>query len=1113
MEKKRKLMEWQRHIIHCHTLKKMMRMTRLVLLLFLLGIGQVIALDVEAQSNKLTLSFETVQLEKVLAEVESRSEYFFLYNKDLIDVDQKIKINVKEGEINDVLDQLFESTKIQYEIRGRQIILSNKNGFAKNVSQQKKDINGSVKESSGQPLPGVSIIIAGTTQGTVTNSEGKYSLSNIPNGATLQFSFVGMLTQRVLVGDQTTIDIIMHADAVGIEEVVAIGYGTMRKSDLTGAVTSISANKLENKLNTNIVKTLQGTVAGLRITQTNFTPGSSQEIRIRGENSLSASNTPLVILDGMPYNGNLNDLNPADVESVSILKDASSSAIYGARAANGVILVTTKMGKSGKLRINYNATLGVASVANPQKMLDGEGYVKFIQHLKEWEGGPANQDPLDWMMANEIPQYQAGTETNWLDQVLRNAFQQEHLLSVSGGTDKTTHYTSLSYLDQQGIVVNSGYKRATLRTNIRHKFNDWLAVGSNMQVSRSDYGSNGAVPNVGLAMIQSPYGKLKEDDGEYAFYPQFPETYFNSPLANDNATLDDIRDQVVIKLYGELSPKFIPGFMYRINYGTNIQQNNEGTYYPTTSLTGSTVGGSANINNSNSTHWTLENILQYDLKKGAHYFNVVGLYSREKSVDKENELIGRGFVNDDNLYHYIQSAETKDVSSKLTEFNLVSYMGRLNYNYDNRYFITVTARRDGYSGFGSENKYGVFPSVALGWTLTNENFAQNLNTINFLKFRLSYGVNGNMAVDPYKTLDIFTEANTLFGDNTSVINGLKIESVGNPELKWEGTETYNLGVDFGIIRNRISGTFNLYHSNSKDLLMTRQVPIMNGYTSILYNIGKTQNRGVELTINTLNIEGSELQWNSSITFSLNRDKITELRGDGKDDIANNWYIGEPLRVIFGYKLQEDFLWQLGDEQAIEDYAPGSTLSSHLGKPKVVDTNNDGVISSDDRIILASQLPSWIGGLNNELSYKNWKFSVFINTVQGLKKENGWYNPQSFLTQKTMNYLDVPYWTPENPTNEFWSAGRVNDSYYPTAEGVNLKNASFVRIQDIMLSYEPKRLSQRLGIDRLRLSISVNNPYTFTSWLGWDPEAAGSVGQGWTPYPSARTFRFGINIEL
>jgi len=643
---------------------------------------------------------------------------------------------------------------------------------------------------------------------------------------------------------------------------------------------------------------------------------------------------------------------------------------------------------------------------------------------------------------------------------------------------------------------------------------DWLAVGSNIQVSQSNYGGKGDVPNVGLAMIQSPYGKLKEDNGEYCFYPQFPETYFNSPLANNNATRDDIRNHALMKLYGELSPTFIPGLTFKINYGTDVQENKRGTYYPTSSLKGSTVGGSASIGNTRITHWTLENILKYDLEMGDNHINVVGLYSREKSVNQSNTLTGRGFVNDDNLYHYIQSAETKDVSSYLTEYSLVSYMGRLNYNYANRYFITITARRDGYSGFGSANKFGVFPSFALGWTITNEKFAKNLDAIDFLKLRLSYGVNGNMAVSPYKTLDRFTGANTLFGDNTTVVNGLKISSIGNPELKWEGTATYNLGLDFGIVRSKISGTIDLYHSSSRDLLMTRQVPIMNGYKSIWYNVGKTQNRGIELTINSINLDKGDLRWTSSVTFSLNRDKIVKLRGDSKDDISNKWFIGKPLRVIYGYKLEENFLWQLGDEEALEAYAPGAKLEMHLGKPKVVDTNNDGIINSDDRIILASKLPSWIGGIDNEISYKNWTLSMFINIIQGLKKENGWYNPQNFLVEKTMNYLDVPYWTPDNPTNEYWSPGRAYDPNYPNARGINLKNASFVRIQDLMLAYDlPKSLYQRLRIDRLRLSLSVNNLYTFTSWLGWDPEASGSVGQGWTPYPSARTFKFGINIGL
>ncbi|MBE0655585.1 MAG: TonB-dependent receptor, partial [Bacteroidales bacterium] len=973
---------------------------------------------------------------------------------------------------------------------------------------QQSFVNGTVTDESGLPLPGVAVFIKGSTRGTITIVEGKYSLSlDDPSTTVLVFSFVGYLSQEVLVGNQTIINVSLGIDIIGLEEVVAIGYGTQRRNDLTGAITSVNAEQIESTLSTNLLKTLQGTVPGLRITQNSFAPGSSQEIRIRGENSLSASNVPLIIVDGIPYEGNLNDINPSDIESVSILKDASSAAIYGARAANGVMLITTKMGKSGELAINYNGSTGVSSIMNRSiKVLDGEGYIKMNQERIRYEEGVANKNPLDWMYANELPQYQAGTETDWMDLVLRNAIQQDHNISISGGTEKTTHYTSIGYLDQPGIIVNSGFKRATLRSNIRHDVKDWLTIGTSLQLSNTDYGSPGATPNIMGALRMSPYGKLKEENGDYTIYPQYPETFYTSPFANDAATIDDLRKRAMINTFAEIKPAILPGLMYRINYGTDLERNNAGSYYPSNTSTGLGVDGLATVSNGARTQWTFENILQYTRNWRDHNLTILGLYSRESQKSEDFYSEGWGFLNDDNLYYYLESAETKNSSSYFSETKLISYLGRINYDYAKKYLITLTTRRDGYSGFGTNNKFGVFPSIALGWTITNEDFAQNWENLDFLKLRISYGINGNMGVIPYQTLDRFAAANTLFGDNTTVINGLKLSAVGNPDLKWEGTINLNTGIDFAFLDNKISGALDVYQSNSNDLLMTRLVPSMNGYSSIWYNIGEVENKGVELRLNTRNIDKGNFQWVTSFSFSLNRDKIVELRGDGIDDIANNWYIGEPLRVNFGYEF--DGLWQPDELAKFQAYAPEGTFELHLGRDRVKDSDGDGEITEEDRVILGSQLPSWIGSMSNELSYKNWSLFVFVNAVQGLGTPNGWYDPISFFDEKKLNFLDVPYWTPERTNTEYFAPALTFDGGYPAASARPYDDASFVRIQNVTLSYTvPATSINKLGLNKLRIYISANNLATFTSYLGFDPESIGSL------YPSARTFTFGINLGL
>ncbi len=1090
--------------------------------LILFSVLQVLAVDSYSQHTKLTLDLKNVTIEDALKTIEDQSEFFFLYSPKMVDVSRKVDIELADKKVDFVLNQMFAGTGVDYVIKDRQIVITTDEmiqPFKKETPQQIV-VTGNVTDEDGNTLPGVNIIIKGTLKGFTTDADGNYTLQVDSPDAILVFSFLGYRTQEVTVDNQTQIDVTMVTDIIGLEEVIAIGYGSQRRNDLTGSITSVNSEQLEPTLNTNLFKSLQGTVAGLRITQNNFEPGASQEIRIRGENSLSASNNPLIILDGIPYTGDMNDINPYDIESVSILKDASSTAIYGARSANGVIIVTTKTGKPGKLSINFNSTVGLSSVANKSiEMLDGDGYISFIQDKILYEGGSANQDPSEWLFSNAYPQYQAGTETDWLDLVFRTALVQDQLLSMSGGTKETTYYTSVGYLDEPGIVENSGFERITLRSNVRHDLNDWLTVGSNLQFSHTDSDGGGATPSVSFAMRQTPYGKLKEDNGDYTFYPQFPETYFPNPFADDDATVDDISKQALINLFAEIKPTFIPGLSYRLNYGTDFRITESGTYYPSTSLSGFAYSGVADKRTTTNNFWTLENILRYDNSWGNHNLAIVGLYSREATTGEYSRQTGRGFVNDDNLYYYINSAETKDAYTELMERSLVSYMGRLHYDYAKKYLLTITARQDGYSGFGEDNKFGFFPSAALGWTISNEEFAQNMG-VEFLKLRLSYGVNGNQAVDPYQTLDRLRDANTLFGDNTAVVNGLKINAVGNPDLKWEGTTTFDIGLDFAFLQNKISGTIDFYSSNSQDLLMTRQVPVMNGYTSIWYNIGETENKGVEISLNTRNITKSDFTWISSFTFSLNRDKIVALRGEGIDDIANQWFIGEPLRVHYGYEY--DGLWAAGEEEEFAAYAPDGTFEAHLGKPKVKDINKDGEITEEDRAVLGSQLPSWTGGMFNELKYKDWSLSVFVNTVQGIYRSNDWYYPQSFQVEKNMNYLDVDYWRLDRPSDEFISAGIVYDAGYPSAGPLHLKNASFVRIQNVTLSYEFPRSVIGEKISKLRIFLSAHNLFTFSSWLGWDPEAGTtsaltSLGtlypSAQVPYPSARTFRFGINLGL
>ena len=1091
-------------------LKKLIMELKIAFLIILVSISNVFATPTYSQVAKVSLDMENKSLEQVMDKIESQSEFYFIFNQKQIDINRVVSIQVENKLITDILPELFKGTNVNYAIFNRKILLTtdpledNLIAIASGIEPQQKQITGTVTDKNGKPLPGVNVVVTGTTLGVITDNAGKYSIE-VPKGAkSLTFSFIGMQSQEITIGTLTQIDVIMVESAIGLEEVVVIGYGATKKSDLTGSVISMNSKELEATMNTNLSLTIQGAIPGLNVTSSSFNPGSEQIIRIRGENSLSASNNPLIILDGFTFEGNMNEINTADVESISVLKDASSSAIYGARAANGVIIITTKKGQKGKTKISYNGRYGIQSVQNKIDLIDdGDRFITLLQDVHRWRKDVVSLAPLDLLFSNEIPQYNAGTTTNWQDLVLRIAPEQEHIVSISGANDRTSYYSSLGLLDQEGVVVNSGFKRYTLRTNVQHNINNWLKLGSNLQFTYSDYG--GVMPNLDNAIRMSPYGKLKEDNGEYTFYPTFPETFYTNPFANDNATNNDIRRSSTANLFAEISPAYIPGLSYQLNLGIYFNDSKAGNYYPSTSLSGLQTDGLAKISYQNRFHWTVENILNYQKKFGRHQIKFTGLYSREGSKYETSYLEGKGFINDLNLYHYMASAEQKNISSSLTETSLESLMGRINYDFDDRYFLTLTARRDGYSGFGKNNKYGFFPSAALGWSISKENFfmkSSTLRFINFLKLRLSYGVNGNMAIDPYKTLDSFTTVYTVFGDNATTVNGVINSVIGNPDLKWEGTEKFNIGLDFATLKNRISGTIDIYKSNSHDLLMARQVPIMNGYTSIWYNIGKTENKGIEVILNSLNITKGDFEWSSSLNFSLNRDKIISLREGNVDDIANKWFIGKPLRVYYDYNVIG--VWQLDD-----DIADSHMPSAKPGDPIFEDVNKDGKLTPDDRKIIDSQLPNWIAGMTNTIAYKNWSLSVFINTVQGIHKPNTLIDPTTWLNRKNTTFVDVPYWTPDRPSNEYVTPGYDSNESFGLTHNF-YQNANFVRIKELTLSYNlPKRLNQFLGLNNLKLYLKSENLYTFTSWIGYDPETSSSFGA----YPSARLISIGAKIDF
>ena len=982
------------------------------------------------------------------------------------------------------------------------IALGSNTGFA----QQQQSVKGKVADGNGNGIPGVSVVVKGTSHGTITDIDGAYSISNINSESVLMYSFVGMSTQEIKVGAQSTIDVVMKEATFGVDEVVVVGYGVQKRSDITGSVTSVPAERLTRIPVTNIMHAIEGSTAGLNITQTSSVPGSTGNMQIRGVNSINASTSPFIVVDGIPFFGSTNDINPADVKSIEILKDASAVAIYGTRGANGVILITTKRGSDGKPVVRYNGHAGIEQLANVLEPSSPEAYLqKYKDYLKE------RNLPQTNILDNtyEIQNYNAGITTDWLDEVTKTGVIQDHNVSLSGGNEDARYYLSGGYMKQDGVVKGYQYRRISVMSNLDLKVTDYLKVGTSLGFADNNY--DGGRLNLLDATAMSPYSRPFDDNGNIIIYPMYPELLWANPFLGTMQERISRGKKLTGNGYLELAPKIIPGLKYRLNASYITALTDDRLY---SGRSANDLVGSGSAEKSERNNWVIENILTYNKDFGVHHIDVTALYSAQEENYFASGAFANTFINDQLSFYNLGAGANQSSSSSGYKTNLISQMGRINYSYDSRYLLTITARRDGYSAFGANtNKFGVFPSFALGWNIHKENFmASASEVVNNLKLRVSYGKVGNQAIDANQTSTLANSVRFPFNGVSTI--GVLASSLGNANLHWESTTAANLGLDFNLFKNRIAGTIEVYQTKTEDILLRRNLPIITGYYNIWDNLGAMQNKGIEITLNTVNVHVGDFSWESNINFSMNRNKILELYGDGKDDVGNRWFIGKPLNVIYDY--EKVGVWQVGENAAGWDPSakPGYLkFKDQLTK----DTNGDGipdatdgVINSDDRVILGTTAPDWYGGITNTLNYKNFHLSFFIQTVQGVMKNN-----------RDMNYVDeagrrnVPadfqYWTEENKNNEWPGLYSNNRGYgFPC-------DASFTRLKDVTLSYNvPKNFCERIGMADCSLYVSGRNLYTLTDWFGWDPEnnySPRGSGDWRINYPAVKNIVLGLNITL
>ena len=992
------------------------------------------------------------------------------------------------------------------------------------VYAQNVKVSGTVIADADKfPIIGANIVVKGTTIGTVTDVDGKFTL-DVPQNSTIAVSYIGCETQEIKITGAKTLDIVLKDNAIGLDDVVVIGYGSQRKSDMTGGIVAVGEEKLQMVTTNNLLDKLAGQVPGLNITTSKANPAEDQTLRVRGENSLSADNSPLIVLDGIPYSGSLGDIDPDIIENLSVLKDASSAAIYGSRGANGVILIQTKKGKKGAATVSYKGQVGFSQPERHIDMMNGSQYLEFITQQKKELSNLTGDAllPENILHAIELENYRNGIETDWQDLIFRNALTNSHQLSVSGGTENTTYMASISRLNQEGVVKDTGIKRTNIALNITQKLGSWLTIGMGTQAAQNEYG--GVQAGISDAMLQSPYGVLYNKDGSLRDYPM-DETLHPNPLADMEATSDKTARNIFISTFAEAMLP-IKGLSFRTNFGYNYRSKFEGEYYGRNTLSGKAKNGSASILNEHYWDYTWENLLKYTGEFGKHKIDATALFSMQQTSLEQSKQSGTSFVNDDSEYHNMAGAEeNKVLTSELTETAMLSYMLRLNYSYANKYLLTVTGRSDGYSAFGTNNKYAFFPSVAAAWNISSEDFMENTsNYLDMLKIRLSWGSNGNQAIKAYQTLDRLQLTNYIWGDKGTTVNGVLLPNngVGNPNLKWETTRTVNAGVDFSFFNSRLSGSIDFYVANTSDLLMSRTVPIMNGYSSIMDNVGKTRNTGVELNLNSINISTNDFRWSSNFNFALNRDKIIELRGDGKDDITNKWFIGEPLRVHYDYKVAGIFQenetfemnghtisWDPASQKYLNEEGKEYQKGAKPGYAKMEDTDGDGTITAKDKQIIGSKLPSFTMSLGNTITYKDFTLSFLFNGTFGVTKIMRDQNIERW--GQKYNYLaNMGYWTAENPSTEYTSAG-----YIPYDKHEFYKKMNYVQLKNITLGYNlPKNILNPIGIAALNVNVSINNVCTFSNVKNaMNFDGTDTNADIISCYPTARSYMLGLNLTF
>jgi len=1118
-----------------------------------------------AQANVTIERDQSATIYQVFKIIKQQTDFNFVYPrkvfKDIPDVE------LKKGTIavTKLLGQCLSKNNLNFELTDDNTILIKEKAVVVNNAIQQKIISGKITDGSGQPIPGANIVEKGTTNGVQSDFDGKFSLNVKSEKSILVVSYIGFTTKEIPLNGQSNLVIKLQEDSAKLEEVVVVGYGSVKKKDLTGAVVSVGAEKLEGRSNTNVLQSLAGQATGVQITQSQGAPGLAPTVKVRGASSINAGTTPLYVIDGIPledsstnstdtgittgsnlsFNRNpLNFINPNDIESIDILKDASSAAIYGSRGANGVVIITTKQGKAGKTKIDATIETGFSHVNRTTKMMNASEFIAFNTAARNnsWAtivaATPSATRGLNVTVPVEFsdPTWLAriGNGTDWQDVALRTAHNRNFQLSASGGNEKTQFMASLGFLDSEGVVDRNTYDRINLRSNIKHKFNDHVRMGLNIGLSRAKeapYGTGGKSDVVSLALQSDPFFPLYVETGSLGFkdpasiwntFSKYGFQLWHPYSLTREASTKKTTNISTITSYLEWD------IIKDLTFKTSASSNIENTFYNFYWNAGQNWGYSgfvpaqADFKTLQSNNWISENTLTYNKTfNEAHTLNLLAGYSAQEQTTDTSSMTAGSFPND--LVHTLNAGVVNAGNTFSEEWSLISYLARANYSYKGKYLASAAIRADGSSRFGANNKWGYFPSGSLAWRISEESFLKDVSWISNLKVRLSYGATGNNSIPNYGSIG--TLAYSPYVSSGTVNQGIYTSNFADKNLKWEKTGQTNFGVDFSVLNGRVKFTGDIYYSKTKDLLLNVPIPILSGFSSTLTNIGELENRGIEVNLSTQNIDG-KFKWSTDFNISANRNKVLKLgANDAPIDInvssmTSRTAVGQPIGMYYGYVIDGVIMSKAELDSKAYPVWPGS----EAGDPRVRDVNNDGKIDSNDRTYLGNYQPNYQWGMTNNFSYGGFELSVLLRGSQGgeILNHNARYLKSGVGGGNRNMYSVVNnYWKSDaDPGNGQIPKPRMlpttvrdfGSSYW-------VEDGSFVRIQNIRMGYNlPKTLVNKMKLSNVKLYVNLENVHVFSDYLGYDPEGSTYqsgvlVGFDYGAYPNPFTATAGLNISF